>query len=240
MTKPKRSRVVHGMASCGRYGCTRPECRRAYNKACKANRFDVSRGRRAAVDTGPAADHARLLVAAGMPVQEIAKVSGVSGRTVCNLLAGRCERIYRTTAEAVLAIPVPRGYTPVLEGLVDATPTRRRLQALCVRGFTLDVLAGGLGVTKQTVNSVCQNRRRMVRVSLQQAVAALYSRWWNADPLEHGVSVWGCRYAASCARKKHWAPPAAWDDDRIADPAARPYGIRAADVVQRQLYKEHR
>lgn len=228
MTKPKRSRVVHGMASCARYGCERLECRRANTRARKVCHVEIHRGRRATVDAGPAVTHARLLVAAGRPAQEIAQVSGVSHGTVYNLLTGRCERIYRTTSDAVLAIPASRGHRPSLEGLVDATPTRRRLQALSARGFTLDVLATGLGVTTETVGGIRQNRRPMVRVSLQQTVADLYARWWIADPLEHGVSVWARNYAMSHARKKQWAPPAAWDDDHIADPAARPYGVRPA------------
>lgn len=221
MPRPAKTRVRHGMASCVRYGCDRPECRRAENRSRRQYRADVKRGRRAVVDAAPAAGHARALIAAGMPAAEIARWTGLSVTTVTGLVSGRRTTTYRVSAEAILALPAPgRDYRSPADGLVDATAARRRLRALSVRGFTLPVLAAQTGVTEETVGSIRQGRRAFVRVSVNQAVTAAYNRLWNADPLAHGATLSGYVRAKSWAARQGWAPPAAWDDDEIADPRA--------------------
>ncbi|WP_372412057.1 hypothetical protein [Streptomyces luteireticuli] len=92
-------------------------------------------------------------------------------------------------------------------------------------GFTLELLAEVVGVSGETVGAIRQGRRVYVRVSVAQAITAAYTRLWNADPVELGVSRAGVVRAKSWASKHGWEPPAAWDD--IDDPACMPdTGVR--------------
>jgi DNA-binding CsgD family transcriptional regulator len=116
--------------------------------------------------------------------------------------------------------------------LIDATGTRRRVQALMRIGWTADLMAAELGVTGAAVRAWTTTAK--VRRSTAARVAALYDRWWN----QPGPSV----RTRSRARAAGWAPPLAWDDDRIDDRRARPnWGARLPTAfdeiaVQRALH----
>jgi hypothetical protein len=53
-------------------------------------------------------------------------------------------------------------------------------------------------------------------------VAAAYDRLWNQDPRQHGVCIGTYKKVRTLAQANGWAPPGAWDDDIIDDPAAAP------------------
>jgi hypothetical protein len=109
-----------------------------------------------------------------------------------------------------------------LEGgplLVDATGTRRRLQALAAIGWPPRALAERLGIQPDNIL-----RRHRVRVGTARLVAAVYDQL----SMTPGPDT----RSAAAARRRGWAPPLAWDDDSIDDPAARPHADgegRAAD-----------
>lgn len=213
MTRPARSRVRHGMASCTRYGCTRPECRAAYNRNRRQLNDDRARGITATVPADEAADWARNLILHGMPPKDIAARAGIYDKTITGLVAGRCERIYRDTADAILGVPLPPdGYQSDTEGLLTALGARRRLRALTARGFTLPVLAAEVGVTPETIGSIRQNRRTYVRISVHQAIAAAYERLACGDPVERGASPGGATRARKWAAKGNWPDPTWWED----------------------------
>ena len=229
MSRPARSRVRHGMASCARYGCTRPECRRAYRITANDSHRSVRAGISARVDAGPVAEYARTLVAAGMPAEAIAARSGITTSTVTRILSGRRTRIYRVTAEAILGVK-PITVTDV-DGMCDAVGARRRLRALTAIGHTVDVMAREAGVSRETLSSIRSGRRTRIRVSMDRTIARLYDQLWRADPLELGSSANGSSRARSYARRHKWAPPAAWDDDEISLRRARPKGLNRADYA---------
>jgi hypothetical protein len=66
-------------------------------------------------------------------------------------------------------------------------------------------------------------RRDQVTAATARAVRELYDRLWDKPPPENGQRE---RIAAARARnhaaQRDWAPPLAWDDDIIDDPAGRP------------------
>lgn len=97
---------------------------------------------------------------------------------------------------------------------IDATGTRRRLQALSAIGWRWADLAAHLGGTWQTVQDMAIGGRPTVMVTTADRVRVLYARL-SATP---GPSEVSRRRAA----EKGWAPPAAWDDDLIDDPTASP------------------
>lgn len=95
--------------------------------------------------------------------------------------------------------------------LVDATGTRRRLQALMAIGWRNRDLGARLGITGEGVDRTCNNRR-LVHVRTAARIAALYDELWDKP----GPSDETRRRAAA----KGWPPPLWWDDDLIDDPTA--------------------
>jgi hypothetical protein len=95
--------------------------------------------------------------------------------------------------------------------LVDATGTRRRLQALAVIGWGTGQLAGQAGVTPTAVKQWMH--RGQVQPHTAARVADLYDRLWDKP----GPSA----KARAHAVKSGWAPPLAWDEGSIDDPQAR-------------------
>lgn len=102
---------------------------------------------------------------------------------------------------------------------LDATGPRRRIQGLVWAGWTGRQLAGLSGLTEQAISRLALGVSTTVAPATARAVEDLYDQAWQgpAHPSE-----WARRRAI----RSGWAPPLAWDDDIIDDPAARPEGIR--------------
>ena len=104
---------------------------------------------------------------------------------------------------------------------LDATGTRRRLQALIWNGWSLSTLAGRYGCTPKGVRRMLAYER--VGQGTAGKVRALYDDLWDQSPPQ------GTPYerravttARGYARERGWVPPLAWDEDAIDDPAAVP------------------
>lgn len=101
--------------------------------------------------------------------------------------------------------------------ILDATGTRRRLQALAALGWSSAAVGARMGVGFRFVVQL-RNSRGMVYRSTAERVAAVYEQLWAGSP--------GGQYADLVrrhAKERGWPPPLAWDDDTIDDPAAQPY-----------------
>lgn len=101
-------------------------------------------------------------------------------------------------------------------GLIDATGTRRRLQALSAVGWSTTALGRMLGVSQQRaselrVTPACVNR------DIAQRVANVYNQLWDRSPI--GPAAERTRLHAARAG---WVVPLAWDDDTINEPDADP------------------
>lgn len=179
------------------------------------------------VDAEPVRRHVRALMAAGMGWERIAATAGVGEGAVAHLLygqpsAGRAPstRVTRTTAERLFAVVVP----VLADGArIDATGTRRRLQALVAVGWTGSAIMRHLG--KAPTNFYFLIQQQTVEVATARAVRALYERLWNTTPptatqRQRGAIV----KARRCAAERGWPPPMAWDDTTIDDPAVPPAG----------------
>lgn len=104
---------------------------------------------------------------------------------------------------------------------VDATGTRRRLQALAAVGWSPARVSAELGFSRTWAQKLTTvGRVHRVNAAL---VADVYERLWNAAPPQGtaGERLSMLR-ALSAARKAGWPPPLAWDDNSIDDPAAGP------------------
>lgn len=180
------------------------------------------------VDAAPVRAHLLRLREAGLGLRQVAQLAGVDRKRLQSILNGRPERgtgpqekCRPALVAKVLAVePTVDNLPPSLP--VDATGTRRRLQALVARGFPQSRLSSEMGLTGDNLTIVLNGHQQQVFARTARAVTALYARLWDADPAEHGATPGGMAHAAARARRLGWAPPAAWDDDRIDDPAAYP------------------
>jgi hypothetical protein len=135
------------------------------------------------------------------------------------------------------------------EHRVDATGTRRRVQALAWCGWSLARLSARLGGDESLARKIL--RRRQVTAATARAVRELYDELWDQAPPED--DPWDARAAVRArnyARTRGFAPPQAWDDDEIDDPAASPaegwerqgkrrYGSLTEEAVELNAQGEH-
>lgn len=229
----KRARHQHGTrAAYVADRCPCEPCRQA-NRAYENGRSrQITYGRWSPyVDAAPAREHIRACMAAGIGTRRICEISGVSRSAVIALLYGKqragktptpSARIRPEVSAKLLAVRVS---VDNLAGraLIDATGTRRRLQALVAIGWSRAELGRRIGVTPQNFTTLMTTGRVTVRTAA--AVSALYDEISmqprTAD--DHGgrISISRARRSAAAAG---WVPPLAWDDEDIDDPAAKPAG----------------
>lgn len=162
-------------------------------------------------------------------------VLGLNTGHIAHIAAGKSPTISRDIADRIAA------FRPVTDTVfyVDATGTRRRLQALVLRGRPIRELAALLGYSPHWVSAVSQ--RRIYRVAQERATAvrALFDELHDA-PIKTGRSA---LLAIRGAENSGFVPAAAWDD--LDNPAEQPRGtvtelhLKADDVdeavIQRRL-----
>jgi hypothetical protein len=173
------------------------------------------------------ARHIRVLVDAGMTKRQIAEASGIVVRVIQDIHADRQERILRATAERVLAVTNP---APGPDGTVPVIGVLRRIQALLAMGWRhhdLDVRTG------------LDTERLLWRGHgwVPAAVHDVVDRVYNTLSMTPGP----CPLTRDAARGAGYAPPLAWDDDTIDNPAVLPnlhgdggeLGVDEAAVLRR-------
>jgi len=205
--------VNHGTTTAYKnHGCRCDICRAAKYKEAKFSRLQRLRGVEHLVDAAPLRDHVAALVAAGMSFRAIALSAGWSHR---NGLAATIKRtrVKPRTLARVLAVRLD---------CVDATGSRRRLQALAVNGWTMDYFARQLGHRTCTVRALANGQTSTVRVNTKDAIRDLYETLWD----QPGPS----KRTAAIAKGKGWLPALAWDDDLIDRPEYQPEDVRRRGV----------
>jgi transcriptional regulator with XRE-family HTH domain len=166
-------------------------------------------------------EHAKMLVRAGMSASDIAERSGVSKRRVQRILKPSLEMIHWLTEEAILGVPVPVGrYMPKVDGLTDATPSRRRLQALAVQGFPVSYLCREADMSKPILMNLRSGMRNKALVSSSVKIRLVHDELWDTDPLTLGIPARSVSTAKVCAARGGWFPTEAWRD--IDDPSCEP------------------
>lgn len=205
------------MSGCAVTGCgsdrieRRGLCPRHYRRR-------VGYGVYALVDPGPTLTHLATLRGLGWTWVQIGEAAGTSSATAHSLWVGRYRRLRRDTAERLLAVPAcparsQRGMVPV--GAV------RRLQALQWMGWPRSEIAARVG--RPTASLYTQTYRQRMSVALVADIIRVY------DGLSHVRGPSKC--SATKARLAGYAPPAAWDEDAIDCPAARPSGVLKAGAA---------
>ncbi|MEU1088898.1 hypothetical protein ABZ401_19040 [Streptomyces sp. NPDC005892] len=200
-------------------------CSNAAAEYDRSRRRAIAYGRwRPFVDAEPVRAHVRELGEAGIGWIRVAKLAGVSTGGVSKLLygdgprnLGPTRRMRPHVALALLAVEA------TLDNMgarvpIDGTGTRRRLQALVVKGWPQSELARRLGVGRANFGRTIVSN--LIQVSTVRATRVLYDELWRVDPVNQGIPAHRANAARRTAAKRQWAPIGAWDDDTIDDPGA--------------------
>lgn len=162
------------------------------------------------IDATESRTHILHLRSAGLASGAIAHASGVDATTILKIADGRSQQVIRSTAAKILTVERDSDkYRP--KSWYPATGSRRRLQALVARGWSLSALGREAGLSPQRIQQIINATR--ITVGVHRRIAALYDELWNERPPLTTTSDKGSyTKALNMARRRGWAPPAAWDD----------------------------
>ncbi|MET8291742.1 hypothetical protein ABZV80_42310 [Streptomyces sp. NPDC005132] len=126
-----------------------------------------------------------------MSAQDIADRAGLSVTLVRRVLRvpepGQAVRdIARTTADAILGIPLPARREPSTPGLTSSAESSRLLADLTRAGWPAAALAHRLGVHARTVAEVRDKRPRL-RLDLAVRIRRLHRELIGIDPISQGI-----------------------------------------------------
>ncbi|PJN00837.1 hypothetical protein CG740_23320 [Streptomyces sp. CB01201] len=195
-----------------------------------SNAYDLRRYRKIGygtwkplVDAEPVRQHIAALRAAGHSLPRIQKTAQVSAATIARILYDspprnpRAQRIRTEVAQRILALPIePAPITPTT--VIDATGTRRRIQALVTIGWPYTLLGPHLGFHPRRLTELARGER--VLASTARRIADAYRTVQTWDPAQHGVPLAARTMARNLAAREGWHGPLAWED--IDDPSCRP------------------
>lgn len=174
-------------------------------------------------DVATVREHVMFLRSLGMTVGQIADRAGVGVKTIGFICNGRSRQVAPVVFDSLMGVKF--AMKPAAEyDTVDATGTRRRLQALTRHGWPGADLMARLG--KDAGYSTHMLTARTVQKRTADEVAALYDELWAHTPPDTTAS----RRARLRAERHGWHPALAWDDETIDDPSAEPSTTGFADA----------
>lgn len=179
-------------------------------------RWRVERDRGVTRTTSPqkAEEHIRALIDQhGVSLRSIADVSGVAPGTISLLNRGLQSHINRAIEAKILTVTAEKIFNRgMATGFVPNIGARRRLQALMAIGWRHQDLTARAGFD---TGVMMHQPGAYIRQFKHERVKRVYDQLWNIPGPSDGRTK---RRAA----KAGYAPPMAWDDDTIDDPAATP------------------
>ncbi|WP_076260842.1 hypothetical protein [Intrasporangium flavum] len=183
-------------------------------------RLDRERGIKRCVDSDPVKQHIERLLASGSSKRAIAAAAGVSPTTITALTRHEQGTITRTIAAKILAVRPARLHDRSGDDFVPRVGVVRRLQALQAIGHTCEAIAEAAGATVPIIHNLMLQVGPYVSAMNRDRIHVAYEQLWDQPGRSDKIR----RLAA----KKGWAPPMAWDDDSIDDPAAIPQVVHDA------------
>ncbi|WP_406444454.1 hypothetical protein OHB14_36480 [Streptomyces sp. NBC_01613] len=216
-----------------RHGCRCQTCRDGVRSYRLRLSYDRSNGRRRRIGSTQARIHLERLVARGWTQAQIAAATGLNQATISLVLHRTAAQVLCRTAAAILDVRLDQP-APVPRGLVDATGTRRRLQALMVLGYTLPEMARRVGAGASSLEQTVDGRWERVRTLTATNVARVY-RQLSTTPAPPTRTA---EQARNQAMELGWHGPMAWADidnpQCVPDPAEppAPRHVHADDVAE--------
>ena len=193
-------------------GCRNECCRLAWRKYQNDRSRAIAYGRyEPRTHTDPTAARTKILElrGAGLSSRTIAASTGVASAIIELLEYGRKKWIYPATERRILAVSFNLDRIPAGRN-VDASGTRRRIEALMLAGWSQGHIARALGVSRQRVSTYRAGAH--VEAATARTIRDLFEQWWDKP----GPEI----RATNKAIREGFAPAAAWDD--IDDPSATP------------------
>jgi hypothetical protein len=173
--------------------------------------------------TEPVREHLDMLQAAGLGTRRVAELAGLSRS--CVLRVRTLSGMFPFAASRILAVQ-PQNILPV--NMVDPTGTRRRSHALVAAGWSLRSQARHIGVAADVVSESL--RRPLITAESADRAKRAYDELSMVTPAPQ-LAV----RPKALARRRHWFPPLAWDDETIDDPDTLPCIIPPVEPVSRDL-----
>jgi hypothetical protein len=184
------------------------------------------------VEADPVRTHLRNLTELGWGAQAISKETGVPVSVIEKIaytVNGVPQQSVRADNAARIIDFNPTAKRDRFDGTrrenIDATGSKRRIQALVALGFSYRMLADYTGHGPSYFKDLTEAKR----ISRQRAakIIELYEHLWDKTPLPDTMAQKkSVTLAKGAALKKGWLPPMAWDDGGIDnpdyDPNARP------------------
>lgn len=196
-------------------------------------------GRPQRVPMGPAQRKLhRLRDVYGMSSHDVAVHVGLSQSTISDLTRGHRSpqkgrkpivTVPRRTHDLIMAYePDPAFYNP--DARVPLIATQRRLQALCMAGYTSVLVADLLG--RKDWNRTWSLMRGLTRAGgpmegyvyakTRDTIKELFDKYIDVDPLDVGGTKLGVSRSARIAALYGYVPASCWDEDTIEDESAIP------------------
>ena len=143
-------------------------------------------------------------------------IASATGLTLASAqhLTGDARRYDRKIGRHLAQVILRTDITSATAGLTDATGARRRLQALAAIGWSQMEIARRYDGHFVSLASIARGAQSHVGPRLHRLITTAYDDL-AMTPGPHN------RTRLDAARKG-WAPPLAWDDETIDDPAAEP------------------
>lgn len=218
---PRHGRRAGYLAGCRSTCCTIPNYR-----ASKKYKLEAQRnGGRTTVDPAPVRAHIQHLQTR-MSLNAVADIIGSSASHLRKIVDHAHPVMHRDLAERILAVTID---APVGTHWVDATGSRRRIQALAAIGYSFERLAtmtAGCGAFN--LRQIAYGERSRVRFDNAREIHAVFDRITREGrpytPRNHRDRT-GAERMIRRANASGWVSALAWDEGSIDDPQARPVGL---------------
>jgi DNA-directed RNA polymerase specialized sigma24 family protein len=219
----------HGFRACYLAGCRCDLCSQAQRRYCKTWSVTTHQHGKLRVESTPVADQVRAWRAEGWSYRQIAIAAGVSHARISALSRDVYPTIHRDLARKILNCRPTIAVAPSAT-CVDATGSRRRLQALAAIGHTFTSIGRAIGLTPTAIGRISLGQRPNVLAGTAQDITALYRSWCQ----QPGPS----QAARSRARREGWPGPLAWGDNIDAPDATPDADINEAVLTRDELATE--
>ena len=217
------------------YRCRLPGCVERYNAWSRERERAIANGTwQPLLDAEPIRQHLLKLHAAGITVGRVARLTGMSHRSVRSYtqhdysnVAPRRRRVTQEVADRILAIN-PEDHTP---GYVNPIGSQRRVQALMAIGWPSIYTARAANIHPSNRNSIFSSPT--MRAATAQRIADAYNEMRHQEPVRHGVRPVSAKRAKLHAADRRWPPPEYWDEvGAIDDEHFTPeFGVTRREIV---------
>ncbi|TXS44917.1 hypothetical protein [Streptomyces sp. OR43] len=210
----------HGDPKRYRRGCRCDLCKAGVSADTLRWKYLRSVGRSGIVPIDRARRHVANLRAAGMPDKDIMKLAEISPEVLRRVIANGAKLRY-TTELRILAVPAPSQPGRTMRR-VDSVGTRRRLRALIALGWTRKAIAARIPGMYAEYLARLVHSESPVTTWMAGRIEQGYRELAGLQPEAHGVAPREAKRSRREAAENLWAPPGAWDDDRLDDPNVAP------------------